>query len=155
MKGGDLKFVIQEGLKWNADLWRTSAAPHYALQLLTAVKFLHQQSIVHADLKPENCTVTETGRLRLVDFGSAFRLENKNRQTTTHNHRWASEAVNCSEQLKYHECFSPFSSGKFVRIFYHGHMAFYDAKLSQKKRQKRPVEWPKRRLKLIPCQFEY
>lgn len=78
LKGGDLQFLIGEGLKKGSDktLWRTTAAPHYALQLIQAVEFLHEHCTIHADLKPENVISNEQGRLQLADFGSAIRLRN-------------------------------------------------------------------------------
>lgn len=76
VKGGDLKLLIQEGLKIDKNCWRKMAAPHYALQVIKAVEFLHQQSTIHADLKPENVLVTHNGRLQLADFGSAFQFQN-------------------------------------------------------------------------------
>jgi serine/threonine protein kinase len=75
IKGGDLKLLIQEGLQKDKLVWKTMAASHYAMQLAMAVEFLHQQSTVHADLKPDNVLVTPNGKLQLADFGSAFCFE--------------------------------------------------------------------------------
>ncbi|SHN19586.1 serine/threonine-protein kinase [Rhizobacter sp. OV335] len=40
-------------------------------EVCEVVHYLHQQGIVHADLKPENLLVGATGELHLVDFGIA------------------------------------------------------------------------------------
>ncbi|XP_030642366.1 myosin light chain kinase, smooth muscle [Chanos chanos] len=50
----------------------------YMLQIIDGVRFIHQQGIVHLDLKPENIMcVNKTGsRIKLIDFGLARRLEN-------------------------------------------------------------------------------
>ncbi|XP_048868684.1 myosin light chain kinase, smooth muscle isoform X1 [Brienomyrus brachyistius] len=50
----------------------------YMLQIIDGVQFIHNQGIVHLDLKPENIMcVNRTGsRIKLIDFGLARRLEN-------------------------------------------------------------------------------
>ncbi|XP_068184637.1 myosin light chain kinase, smooth muscle [Antennarius striatus] len=50
----------------------------YMLQIIDGVNFIHQQGIVHLDLKPENIMcVNKTGsKIKLIDFGLARRLEN-------------------------------------------------------------------------------
>ncbi|XP_028662306.1 myosin light chain kinase, smooth muscle [Erpetoichthys calabaricus] len=49
----------------------------YMLQIVNGVQFIHQQGIVHLDLKPENIMcVNKTGsKIKLIDFGLARRLE--------------------------------------------------------------------------------
>lgn len=42
-----------------------------ALQLCSALDHAHSKGVVHRDLKPSNLLVSETGRLKLVDFGCA------------------------------------------------------------------------------------
>ncbi|CAF3220601.1 unnamed protein product [Rotaria socialis] len=44
---------------------------NFAQQLLTAVSVLHSHSIFHRDIKPQNILVTNTGILKLADFGLA------------------------------------------------------------------------------------
>lgn len=43
----------------------------YAQQLLRALEVIHAQGIVHRDLKPENLMITDTGVLKVMDFGVA------------------------------------------------------------------------------------
>jgi serine/threonine protein kinase/tetratricopeptide (TPR) repeat protein len=45
------------------------------LQVLDAVQYAHQKRVVHRDLKPSNILVTESGQVRLLDFGVAKLLE--------------------------------------------------------------------------------
>jgi serine/threonine-protein kinase len=50
--------------------WPTAAALcRIVHQLLDVVKWLHDQNMVHADLKLENILVTHGGDIKLVDFG--------------------------------------------------------------------------------------
>jgi serine/threonine protein kinase len=45
------------------------------LQVLEAVEYAHEKHIVHQDIKPSNIFVTESGQVRLLDFGVAKMLQ--------------------------------------------------------------------------------
>ncbi|KAM9393524.1 myosin light chain kinase, smooth muscle-like [Pholidichthys leucotaenia] len=51
----------------------------YVQQILEGISFMHQQRIVHLDLKPENivCVDTTSTSIKIIDFGLASRLDDK------------------------------------------------------------------------------
>ncbi|KAL6103230.1 uncharacterized protein ACO6RY_02672 [Pungitius sinensis] len=54
-----------------------SASVSYMHQILEGIAFMHTQSIVHLDLKPENivCVDTTGTSIKIIDFGLASRLD--------------------------------------------------------------------------------
>ncbi|KAK1881832.1 Membrane-associated tyrosine- and threonine-specific cdc2-inhibitory kinase [Dissostichus eleginoides] len=53
------------------------AAWAYLCDLLSALQHLHSLGFVHLDLKPANVLITDSGRLKLADFGLLFELKKK------------------------------------------------------------------------------
>ena len=51
------------------------AARAFARQVVAGVAFLHSRDVVCRDLKCENCLLTPSGRVRLVDFGPVHRAK--------------------------------------------------------------------------------
>ena len=49
-------------------------------QLLLVCKFIHSKGIVHCDIKLENLFMTESGKLKLGDFGCARKVRSNNAQ---------------------------------------------------------------------------
>jgi serine/threonine-protein kinase len=76
VKGETLEGVLDR--EKSLDLPR---AIHYGLQILQAVDHAHQASILHRDLRPANVLVSESGVLKVADFGTSRLLE-KSHATT-------------------------------------------------------------------------
>jgi serine/threonine protein kinase/TolB-like protein len=51
------------------------------LQVLDAVQYAHGHQVLHRDIKPSNILVTESGQVRLLDFGVAKLLEQEEEHT--------------------------------------------------------------------------
>lgn len=49
---------------------------HYMQQILEGVTYMHQQNILHLDLKPENivCVDTTGTSVKIIDFGLATKI---------------------------------------------------------------------------------
>jgi len=64
---------------WMSDRDASSVPPSLAVELMLpvvrALSCAHQLGIVHRDLKPENIFLTDAGRVVVLDFGIAKRLE--------------------------------------------------------------------------------
>ncbi|MGZ4208609.1 MAG: serine/threonine protein kinase [Actinomycetota bacterium] len=52
-------------------------------QLATVLAYLHRNGVTHRDLKPENVVITNSDKLKIVDFGSAM-LQGARRLTWRH-----------------------------------------------------------------------
>ena len=53
-------------------------ARFYLGEIINAVEYLHDRNILHRDLKPENILLSNTGHVKLVDFGTALDMSNEN-----------------------------------------------------------------------------
>src|SRR5438270_3506620 len=51
------------------------------LQVLDAVQYAHGQRVIHRDIKPSNILVTDSGQVRLLDFGVATLLAREEEQS--------------------------------------------------------------------------
>lgn len=77
MLGGDLRFHLE----------RKGALPelavrHWTAELASALQYLHQQKIVHRDIKPDNILLDSKGHAHLTDFNVAIHYSERRRHTS-------------------------------------------------------------------------
>ena len=65
------------GLKPSAIRYFHALARFYLSEIAMGLCDLHQLGFVHRDMKPENVLITRSGHIKLVDFGSAGRLDSQ------------------------------------------------------------------------------
>jgi serine/threonine-protein kinase Chk1 len=76
--GGDLFDKIEADVGVPEDI-----AQLYFGQLIGGVSFMHSKGVAHRDLKPENILLSDTGDLKLADFGMATMFEYKGNRKTS------------------------------------------------------------------------
>ncbi|XP_037012096.1 citron Rho-interacting kinase isoform X8 [Artibeus jamaicensis] len=80
--GGDLLSLLNR----YEDQLDENMIQFYLAELILAVHSVHQMGYVHRDLKPENILIDRTGHIKLVDFGSAAKMNtNKTSDDDTSN----------------------------------------------------------------------
>ena len=76
---GDLEvYLVTEfvrGVPLDAAAWRYSSQEGVDVlaQVLEALSYAHAQGVIHRDIKPQNALVDDRGRVKLTDFGVAYR----------------------------------------------------------------------------------
>jgi serine/threonine protein kinase len=70
LSGGDLMTHLIR-----LDVFPIEMARFYGAELALAVDYLHQAlGYAHRDIKPDNCVLSRTGHLKLLDFGLSKKL---------------------------------------------------------------------------------
>jgi serum/glucocorticoid-regulated kinase 1/serum/glucocorticoid-regulated kinase 2 len=64
MSGGDLFFHLKRSGRFTEVRSR-----FYAAEILLALEYLHNMSVIYRDLKPENVLIDELGHIKVSDFG--------------------------------------------------------------------------------------
>lgn len=72
----NLEEIIQETKKKETRI-PIKDIKNYMKQILQGMAYVHSQGISHRDLKPENILKTDTGIIKICDFGSAKQLHEK------------------------------------------------------------------------------
>ena len=74
--------VMKVGLDEKADPYPDEECRCWFRDLLLGIEYLHAQGIVHRDIKPDNCLITEDDVLKVVDFGVSEMFEKHSEMLT-------------------------------------------------------------------------
>ena len=74
--GGDLDMKIKKQKKID-EKFPEEFVIQWFLEICEAIKYIHDQGVVHRDLKPKNIFLTEDGHVKLGDLGIAKDLSNE------------------------------------------------------------------------------
>ena len=64
MKGGDFSHFLE-----NVGYFDQDTAKFYLAQIILALEYLHNNGIIHRDMKPDNILIDADGHIKLTDFG--------------------------------------------------------------------------------------
>jgi serine/threonine protein kinase len=103
MPGGDLRFHINNCRTFSET---TTSRSLMIIEFLTAcimesLEYLHKQSIVHRDVKPENLVFDKLGYLRLTDFGIAKMKSSQKIEDTSGTPGYMAPEVMCKKNHSY------------------------------------------------------
>jgi serine/threonine protein kinase len=70
IEGGELYKILKNEKKFKEDV-----VVFYAIQLIMAIDYLHNKSIIHRDLKLENIMIDLEGYIKIIDYGLAKKLD--------------------------------------------------------------------------------
>lgn len=94
LSGDSLSSIIDKGFKTKID------AIHLLIEIGKTISLLHNKGILHLDIKPENLFITVSGKVIILDFGSAIfkgkhytEYEVKNTGIGCHTNGFASSEV--------------------------------------------------------------
>lgn len=104
-------------------------ARKYFKQLVEAVEFCHQKGVYHRDLKPENILLTESGDLKVTDFGFSAMKDHGRKLLQTNcgsPHYCAPEVWNGTQKAYDGAKTDAFSIGVILYVLLAGSQPFYD-----------------------------
>jgi len=77
MAGGDIMSLCIRADETNIIKLDEATVKFYVAEVVMALQALHERGWVHRDVKPENLLLDSTGHVKLADFGSCARLNER------------------------------------------------------------------------------
>ncbi|KAF2181835.1 kinase-like protein [Zopfia rhizophila CBS 207.26] len=74
--------VMQVGLEERADPYDEEQCRCWFRDMILGTEYLHAQGIIHRDIKPDNCLITDDDVLKIVDFGVSEMFEKESDMRT-------------------------------------------------------------------------
>ena len=75
--------VMKVGLEEHCDPYDEENCRCWFRDMILGIEYLHAQGILHRDIKPDNCLITEDDVLKIVDFGVSEMFEKHTDMNTT------------------------------------------------------------------------
>ncbi|KAK5282310.1 hypothetical protein LTR16_005866, partial [Cryomyces antarcticus] len=75
--------VMNVSVEERADPYNQETCRCWFRDMVLGIEYLHAQGVVHRDIKPDNCLITEDDVLKIVDFGVSEMFEKKSDMATT------------------------------------------------------------------------
>lgn len=117
VEGGDLyKHLIKQ------DHFPEAKAKLLFKELLEAMKYLHEQGIVHRDIKLENIMLTSDFKPKIIDFGIARELQEDGMKSQVGTPSYIAPEIIKGE--RYSEKVDMFSMGVALYVFLCGYLPF-------------------------------
>ncbi|KAF2637689.1 Pkinase-domain-containing protein [Massarina eburnea CBS 473.64] len=74
--------VMQVGLEERADPYPEEQCRCWFRDMILGLEYLHAQGIIHRDIKPDNCLITDDDVLKIVDFGVSEMFDKQDQMKT-------------------------------------------------------------------------
>ena len=74
--------VMKVGLEERSDPYDEESCRCWFRDMILGIEYLHAQGILHRDIKPDNCLITEDDELKIVDFGVSEMFEKHDDMST-------------------------------------------------------------------------
>ena len=78
IKGKHLNDILKEMITLNK-----SQAQFFSASIILSIEYMHINKLIHRDIKPENIMISETGYIKLIDFGTVKETSSLNGRTHT------------------------------------------------------------------------